>query len=70
MAREIKMCDANGNIAVYADDTTFYWKCDQTSDFKQQPELASKLESKLWGALDRGLFILMLGKLNLLHLTL
>ena len=35
------------NIAVYADDTTLYSKCDQTSDLWQQLELASELESDL-----------------------
>ena len=33
------------NIAIYADDTTLYFKCDQTSDLWQQPKLASELES-------------------------
>ena len=42
------------NIAIYADDTTLYSKCDQASDLWQQLELASKLESDLqetvyWG---------------------
>ena len=31
------------NIAVYADDTTLYSKCDQASDLWQQLELASDL---------------------------
>ena len=35
------------NIAVYADDTTLYSKCDQASDLWQQSELASELESHL-----------------------
>ena len=35
------------NIAVYADDTTLYPKCDQASDLWQQLELASELESEL-----------------------
>ena len=35
------------NIAVYADDTTLYNKCDQVFDLWQQLELASKLESDL-----------------------
>ena len=44
------ICD----IAIYADDTTLYFKCDQSSDQLQQLELASKLESDLqdtvhWG---------------------
>ena len=42
------------NIAIYADDTTLYSKCDQASDLWQQLELASELESDLqdtmyWG---------------------
>ena len=42
------------NIAIYADDSTFYSKCDQASDWWQQLELASQLESDLrdivnWG---------------------
>ena len=37
------ICD----IAVYADDTTLYSKCDQASDLWQQLELASELESGL-----------------------
>ena len=41
-------------IAIYADDTTLYSKCDQASDLWHQLELASKLESDLrdtvsWG---------------------
>ena len=32
------------NISIYADDTTFYSNCDQTSYLRQQLELASKLE--------------------------
>ena len=35
------------NIAIYADDTTFYSKCGQASDLWQQLELASKLEYDL-----------------------
>ena len=35
------------NIAVYADDTTLYSKCDQASDLWQQLELASELEFDL-----------------------
>ena len=42
------------NIAIYADDTTLYSKCDQASDLWQQLELAFELESDLrdtagWG---------------------
>ena len=35
------------NIAIYADDTTLYSKCDQASDLWQQLELASELEFDL-----------------------
>ena len=35
------------NIAICADDTTFYSKFDQASDLWQQLELASELESDL-----------------------
>ena len=35
------------NIAIYADDTTLYYMCDQASDLWQQVELASELESHL-----------------------
>ena len=35
------------DIAIYADDTTFYSKCDQTSYLWQHLELASELESDL-----------------------
>ena len=42
------------NIAIYADDTTLYSKCDQASDMWQQLELASELESDLRDTLDCG----------------
>ena len=42
------------NIAIYADDTTLYSKCDQTSDLWQQLELASELESDLQDFVDWG----------------
>ena len=46
------------NIAIYADDTTFYSKCDQTSGLWQQIELASELESDLlWSGAGSGLLI-------------
>ena len=44
------ICD----IAIYADDTTLYSKCDQASDLWQQLELASELESDLENTLDWG----------------
>ena len=42
------------NIAIYADDTTLYSKCDQASDLWQQVELASELESDLRDTVDWG----------------
>ena len=42
------------NIAIYADDTTFYSKCDQASDKWQQLELASELQSDLQDTVDWG----------------
>ena len=42
------------NIAIYADDTTLYFKCDGASDLWQQLELASELESDLQDTLDWG----------------
>ena len=42
------------NIAVYADDTTLYSKCDQASDLWQQLELASEPESDLRDTVDWG----------------
>ena len=40
------------NIAIYADDTTLYSKCNQASDLWQQLELASELESDLRDTVD------------------
>ena len=40
------------NIAIYADDTTLFSKCDQASDLWQQLELASELESDLRDTVD------------------
>ena len=42
------ICD----IAIYADDTTLYSKCDQTSDLWQQLELASEIYSDLQDTVD------------------
>ena len=42
------------NIAIYADDTTLYSKCDQASDLWQQLELASEFESDLRDTVDWG----------------
>ena len=44
------ICD----IAIHADDTTLYSKCDQASDLWQQLELASELESDLRDTVDWG----------------
>ena len=52
------ICD----IAIYADDTTIYFKCDRASGLWQQLELASELE--LWTGVRSGLLISMLGKLT------
>ena len=62
------ICD----ITVYADDTTVYSMCDQTSDLWQQLKLAS---TWIWSARHCGLgqvvalLILMLRKLNWFRLT-
>ena len=42
------ICD----IAIYADDTTLYSKCNQASHLWQQLELASELESDLRDTVD------------------
>ena len=42
------ICD----IAIYADNTTLYSKCDRASDLWPQIELASELESDLQDAVD------------------
>ena len=44
------ICD----IAIYADDTTIYSKCDGASDLWQQLELASELESDLRDTVEWG----------------
>ena len=57
------ICD----IALYADDTTLYSKCDQASDLWQQLELVSELESDLQDTVDwrkKWLFDSNAGKLN------
>ena len=40
------------NIAIYADDTTLYSKCDRTSDLWQQLEFPSELEYDLRDTVD------------------
>ena len=59
--------DAICNIAIYADNTTLYSKCGQTSDLWQQLELASELESDIreWTGVGSDLLISILKKLNL-----
>ena len=67
-ARDDVIC----NIAIYADDTTLYSKCNQASDLWQQLELASELESDLqdtWIGEGSGLLISMLERLNWCRLT-
>ena len=39
-------------LAIYADDTTHYSKCDHGSDLWQQLEMISELESDLWDTVD------------------
>ena len=46
--------DVIRDIAIHADDTTLYCKCDQASDLWQQLELASELESDLPDAVNWG----------------
>ena len=46
--------DAICNIAIYADDSTLYSKCDQASDLCQQLELASELQSDIRDTVDLG----------------
>ena len=44
--------DTITNIAIYGDDTTLYFKCDQVSNLWQQLEMAVELESDLQGTVD------------------
>ena len=63
------ICD----IAIYADDTTLYSKCDKASDLWQQLEFAFELKSDvhktLWIGVRSGLLISVLGKLAWFRLT-
>ena len=55
------------NIAIYADNTTLYSKCDQASNLWQQLELASELEFDLFDTVNWGrkwLIDFNAGKLN------
>ena len=42
------------NVAIYADDATFYSKCHQAFDLWQQLELVSELDSDLRVTVDCG----------------
>ena len=42
------------NIAIYANDTTVYSRCDQASDLWQQLDLTSEFESDLRDTVDWG----------------
>ena len=56
--------------AIYADGTTLYSKCNLRPYLWRQLELASELESDLlWTGAGKGLFISILEKINLFHLT-
>ena len=60
------------NIAICADDTSLYSKCNQTSDLWQQLEFVSEFESYLQDIVDwsrTGLLISMLEKLSWFCLT-
>ena len=46
--------DIKCNIAIYADYTTLYFKCDQASNLWQQLELACEIESHLGDTEDLG----------------
>ena len=48
------LLDVICNIAIYADDTTLYFKCELASDLWQQLKLAAELESDLRDAVDWG----------------
>ena len=58
----------SSNIAVYADDTTLYSKCNQASDQWQQLEVAllslNLIYKTPWTGAGSGLLISMLEKLN------
>ena len=45
-------------IGIYADDTTFFSRCDQASDLWRQLELASELRSDLRGTVNVSLLVL------------
>ena len=60
------------NIAICADDTSLYSKCDEASDLWQQLNLASELNliyKTLWNEVGSGLLISMLENLNWFRLV-
>ena len=60
------------NVAIYADDTTLYFECNQASDLWKQLELASKLESDLQDTVDwvrKWLVDFIVGRTQLVFLT-
>ena len=62
------ICD----VAIYADDSTLYSKCDRASDLWQQLELLLNLNllyKTWWIGVRSGLLISMLGKLSWFRLT-
>ena len=64
--------DAICNIAICADDTSLYSKCDEASDLWQQLNLASELNliyKTLWNEVGSGLLISMLENLNWFRLV-
>ena len=64
------MTKLSTSSGLYADDTTLYSKCDQTSDLWQHLELTSELESDLQDTVDWGRkLISMLEKLYWFRLT-
>ena len=65
-------CNVICNIAIYADVTTLYSKCDQASDPWQELELASELNlvyKILWTGVRSDFMISMLVKLSWFRLT-
>ena len=70
--RQLLMVLDGKSSQCYADDTTFYSKCDQASDLWQQLELDSELESDLRDTVDWGrkwLVDFSAGKTQLVFLT-
>ena len=64
--------DAICNIAICADDTSLYSKCDEASDLWQQLNLASELNliyKTLWNEVGSDLLISMLENLNWFRLV-